>query len=181
MSFVRSENDYNLYYKDGGLDKTILLIYVNGLFLTGGDAQEIERVKNQLKKEFDISNLGLICRYLGVEFQTFPNGIFLNQTEYSLQLLRNHGMDDCRPEHIPLPSNLTLLSDMSSPPTDTTNYCTIVGKLIFLTTTRPDIAYVVSNVSRFMSHPQIAHLDAIFHILRYINKTTNYGLFLCKR
>jgi hypothetical protein len=115
-----------------------------------------------------------------VEFQSLPDGIFLNQTEYSLQLLRDHGMDDCRPEHIPLPSGLTLLTDMGSPTTDTTNYCTIVGKLIFLTTTRPDIAYAVSNVSRFMSHPQIAHLDAVFHILRYIKKTANYGLFYAR-
>jgi hypothetical protein len=65
---------------------------------------------------------------------------------------------------------------MNSPQVDPSHYCRIVGKLIFLTTTRPDLAYAVGTVSRYMSAPQQAHLDAINHILRYVHKTLDYGL-----
>lgn len=66
---------------------------------------------------------------------------------------------------------------MNSEPVDIHNYCSIVGKLIFLTTTKPDIAYAVSSVSRYMSNPQAAHLNVVKHILCYLQKTSDYGLF----
>ena len=86
-------------------------------------------------------------------------------------------MLDCRPEHVPLPAGLHLFTDMNSPSINSTLYCQLVGKLIFLTTTRPDLAFSVGLVSRFMTQPQQAHLDVVYHILCYVKKTTTYGLF----
>lgn len=177
QGFNRSDSDHNLYYKGVGDDQTLLLIYVDDLFLTGGDEEDIEWVIQQLSKEFALTNLGIAHKYLGVEFLHLPEGKFLHQTAYALQLLADYGMTDCRPNNVPLPAGIHLLSNMDSPPVDSTNYCQIVGKLIFLTTTRPDLAYSVGLVSRFMSKPQAAHLDAVHHILRYIKKTPKYGLF----
>lgn len=174
--FKRSCSDQNMFSKGKGLNKILLVIYVDDLFITGGKHKDIRWLKRELNKEFDITDLGLVTRYLGVEFKGLPNGIFLNQTEFALQLLRDTGMTDCKSAHIPLPPGLQLSTDMSSPPTNSTDYCQIVGKLIFLTTTRPDIAFAVGLVSRFMSNPQQAHLTVVYHILRYIKKTATYGL-----
>jgi hypothetical protein len=80
-----------------------------------------------------------------------------------------------------MPPGLLLITDMDSPPTDPHHYSQIVGKLIFLTTTRPDIAYAVSSVSRYLSSPQQAHLNAVYHILRYLKKTADYGLLYSKQ
>jgi hypothetical protein len=80
------------------------------------------------------------------------------------------------PKHVPLPPGLQLTSDMNSEPTNLHQFCKIVGKLIFLTTTRLDLSYAVSSVSRFMSAPQHAHLEAVRHILRYLIKTSDYGI-----
>jgi hypothetical protein len=85
-------------------------------------------------------------------------------------------MLECRGEYTPLPAGIVLLTDMHSKPVNPHLYCRIVGKLIFLTTTRPDLAYVVSSVSRFMTQPQEPHMDAVKHILRYVKHTIDYGL-----
>ena len=175
--YTRSDNDHNMYSKGEGDEKTLLVVYVDDLFITGGDDVEISWIKQELKKEFDISDLGLVNRYLGVNFQRFLHGYFLHQTQYALQILEEQGMTDCKPEHIPLPAGLVLLTDMDAPAVDTTGYCQLVGKLIFLTTTRPDLAFAVGLVSRFMSAPQTPHLAAVLHILRYVKKTTSFGLF----
>jgi hypothetical protein len=91
-------------------------------------------------------------------------------------MLKEFGMQDSRFEHVLLPPGLQLVSDMDSPPADQTEYCRMVGKLIFLTTTKPDIAYAVGTVSRFMSCPQEVHLAVVKHILRYVHKTHDYGI-----
>jgi hypothetical protein len=124
-----------------------------------------------------MTDLGHVTRYLGVEFNTFPTCIFFSQHQYSLDMLQEFGMKDSKPKHVPLPPDLSLTLDMNSPLTDPHEYYRIVGKLIFLTTTRPDLAYSVSLVSRFMAQPQLSHLDAVKHILRYVKKTADYGLF----
>jgi hypothetical protein len=85
-------------------------------------------------------------------------------------------MEDSRLEHIPLPAGILLLMDMDSPYVDQHEYCRIVGKLIFLTTTRPDLVYAVSSVSRYMAFPQQAHMEAVRLILRYIKRTADFGL-----
>ena len=72
------------------------------------------------------------------------------------------------PSYVPLPADIHLLSDMNLPPVDSTHYTQIVEKLIFLTTTQPDLAYFVGLVSRFMPQSQAAHLDAVHHILCFI-------------
>lgn len=123
-----------------------------------------------------MKDLGLISRYLGVQVDSLPDGYFLHQTDYTNQLLRETGMSKCRPLTIPLLEGTVLLTDMSSSKVDTIYYNCVVGKLIYLTNTRPDISYSVGIVSRYMVTPQQSHLDAVLHSLRYLRHTTDYGL-----
>jgi hypothetical protein len=92
-------------------------------------------------------------------------------------MLHEFGMLESRGEHTPLPAGTVLFSDMHSPLVNSHLYCRMVGKLIFFTTTRPDLAYAMSSVSRYMAQPQSAHMDAVKHILRYVKQTIDYGLF----
>lgn len=84
-----------------------------------------------------MTDLGPIQRYLGVEFTRTPNGMFLSQHQYVLEMLSEFHMQNSKPEHVPLTPGILLLTDMNSPLVDPNEYCRIVGKLIFLTTTRP--------------------------------------------
>ena len=85
-------------------------------------------------------------------------------------------MVDCNPSSTPLPEGLILSKRTDSPPVDATLYRMLVGKLLFLTKTRPDIAHAVSVVSRFMQDPKESHLQAAKHILRYIRRFPDLGL-----
>jgi hypothetical protein len=139
----------------------IIVVYVDDLFITGADETKIAWLKKKLNMEFDMTDLGPIQRYLGVEFTRTPNGMFLFQHQYVLEMLSEFHMQNSKPEHVPLPPGILLLTDMNSPLVDPNEYCRIVGKLIFLTTTRPDMAYSISTVSRYMSCPQQPHMDAV--------------------
>jgi hypothetical protein len=162
----RSSSNYNMYFMDSGESKIILVLYVDDLFITGGDTKCITWLKGQLKNQFDMIDLGHVTYYLGVQFHKLSNSIFLSQQDYALELLTDLNMLDCCLEHVSLPPGLILLIDMDSALVDPYLYSQIVGKLIFLTTTRPDIAYATSTVSRYMSFPQQAHMNAVYHILR---------------
>lgn len=152
------------------------MLFVDDLLITGNSDDKINETKSQLRQRYEMKDLGPVTRYLGVQIDKLEEGYFLHQSDYTEQLLREAGMSDCRPSHIPLPEGTVLLSDMSSPHVDVTNYCCLVGKLIYLTNTRPDISYSVGVVSRFMASPQQAHLDSVLHILRYLRSTTQLGL-----
>ena len=124
-----------------------------------------------------MTDFGFVTKYLNVEFRRLPDGSYhISQKEYIHDILQEFNMLQAKPEYVPLPPGLRLLSDMDSPPTNLHLYCKLVGKLIFLTTTRPDLSYVVSTVSRYMATPQHAHLEAVKHILRYLRHTSDYGL-----
>jgi len=111
---IRSHSDYNLYHIGTGNNKTILVVYVDDLFVTGGDENSILWLKQKLKGEFDITDLGLVTKYLGIQFKTTPQGIFLTQHQYAVDMLTEFGMENSRTEHVPLPAGLVLTSDMKS-------------------------------------------------------------------
>ena len=137
----------------------------------------INRLKSHLHQTFNTKDLGPIQRYLGVQFERGPTSIRMHQTEYATSILHQFGMDQCAPSQTPLPEGITLSKESATPPVDATLYRMLVGKLLFLTKTRPDITHAVSVVSRFMQNPQEAHLQAAKHILRYIRRHPDLGLF----
>lgn len=92
------------------------------------------------------------------------------------EILSEFGLADCRPVKTPMAEKIKLEPDMAAPLTDPTQYQKMVGKLIFLTHTRPDLSFAVSTVSRFMSKPQEPHLQAVKHIYRYLHGSTDSAL-----
>jgi hypothetical protein len=123
-----------------------------------------------------MTDLGIIKRYLGISFDTVPLGTFLHQRDYKLSILTDFGMEHCKSAPSPLPEGLVLVTNMASPYVDSTHYYKLVGKLIFLTITRPDLAYAVSCVSSYMANPQQTHLDAAKHILRYLRGNLDHDI-----
>jgi hypothetical protein len=152
------------------------MVYVNDLFITRSLATLISTLKQFLQQTFSMIDLGVVQHYLGVLFQTLLQGIFLHQLDYARSILQDFSMLDCRPATVSMPEGTILLIDMMSPYVDSPNYCKLVGKLIFLTITRADIAYAVNRVSSYMAQPQQAHLHAVLHILRYICGSLDFGI-----
>lgn len=172
----KSAADPNLYISEVDGRLMLLLLYVDDVYLTGNDAPKIAQVRAALKNTFDMSDLGLLSHSLGLEFKFTSSGLLLTQCQYVKELLADFGMADCRPVATPMIEKLRLDPDMAAPPVDSTTYQQMVGKLIFLTHTRPDIAFAVGIVSRFMSHPQEPHMQAVKHIYRYLKGSTDLAL-----
>lgn len=106
--------------------------------------------------------------FLGFEIARSRKGIFLNQRKYTLELLEETGLLACKPSSVPFDPNLKLSNSTGQALQDPSSYRQLIGKLIYLTNTRPDISYVVQQLSQFVSHPLIPHYQAAIKILRYL-------------
>ena len=155
---------------------TALIIYVDDMVVTGNDTIEVDRLQKQLATEFEMNDLGTLKYFLGIEVARGSDGIYLCQRKYILDLLTETGMLDCTPIDTPIEQNHRLAEYPDQVPTDKTRYQRIVGRLIYLSHTRPDVAYAVSVVSQFMHNLSVDHMDAVVRILRYLKSAPRRGV-----
>ena len=164
MGFTKSKANSNLYYKVEEGNLVILLLYVDDLFVTGEDVL-ISNKKRKLAVEFKMKDLGMMHYFLGMEVWNNADGIFLGQGKYAVEILNIFGMMDCKALTTPMASNLKLLSDASSEKVDATMYCQMIGSLMYLTNTRPDICFALNTLSQYLKDLRHVHLNAAKHIL----------------
>jgi hypothetical protein len=151
-------------------------VYVDNLIITGGDAVAVNKFKGQMMNTFRMSDLGLLSYYLGLEVSQGPAGITLRQTAYAAKILEKAGMTGCNPSATPMELKLKLLKEGDTPSVDATEYRSIIGSLRYLCNSRPDLAYAVGYLSRFMEGPRQEHLAAVKRVLRYVAGTQQWGL-----
>ncbi|CAN1323872.1 Retrovirus-related Pol polyprotein from transposon TNT 1-94 [Linum perenne] len=175
--FVQSLNDPSLFTKTSSTGITVLLIYVDDMIISGSDPAGIAALRQVLQDNFKMKELGDLSYFLGLEVTRSTRGILLTQRKYidDLLLLARH--TDCTPCGTPMEHNLKLQQEAGTNVTDVTHYHRLVGSLIYLVSTRPDIAYAVQVVSQFMGNPRQPHLQAVYHILRYLKGTRDLGMF----
>ncbi|WJZ97833.1 hypothetical protein VitviT2T_016408 [Vitis vinifera] len=178
--FQQSNSDHTLFLKHRLGKITALIVYVDDMIITGDDVEEISRLQDQLSTEFEMKNLGGLKYFLGIEVARSRQGIFLSQRKYILDLLAEVGLLECKPADIPIVQNHKLGEYVDQVPADKQRYQRLVGKLIYLSHTRPDIAYAVSVVSQFMHRPSEGHMDAVMRILRYLKSSPGKGLMFSK-
>ncbi|KAJ0444187.1 putative RNA-directed DNA polymerase [Helianthus annuus] len=174
--FEQSNSDHTLFLKRRDKLITCLIIYVDDMIVTGNDEEEMKRLKANLFSEFEMKDLGRLKYFLGIEVLKSNRGIFICQKKYVLDLLAETGMIDCKPSDTPMIMNQKLVMEEGAKLTDRGRYQRIVGKLIYLSHTRPDIAYAVGVVSQFMHQPQEPHMEAVMRIIRYLKGTAGHGI-----
>ena len=149
LGFSKSTVDSNLYFKVVHNHILILVLYVDDLFLTG-EEQLIAQCKRELPSEFKMKDLGLMHYFLGLEVWQKPVEIFLTHGKYAVNVLQRFGMQDCKPMSIPMTTNLKKLPDSAtcSKTLHPTQYRQLIGSLMYLVHTRPDICYIVNVLSQ---------------------------------
>ena len=147
---------------------TILIVYVDDIIITGSDLKDIEDLKSSLHNHFKLKDLGKLKYFLGIEVAQSNTGIVISQRKYVLDILEETGMLDCKPVETPMDSNVKLVPGQGEPLKDPGQYRKLVGKLNYLTLTRPDISFAVSVVSQFLQAPCDSHWDAVIRVLQYI-------------
>jgi hypothetical protein len=175
MGFEKSDVDPNLYYIIRGEDTLILILYVDDLFITGAE-HLIAECKRGLASEFEMSDIGLMHYFLGMEVWQEEGHIFLGQGKYVADILSRFQMEDCRPMSTPMVTNWKKLSASDSQLVDATGYRQLIGSLMYLVNTRPDICFAVNTLSQYMVEPRSVHWIGAKHVLRYIAGSVDYGL-----
>jgi len=177
--FKQSENDHSLFIKQTSTSSVFVLIYVDDMLITGSSVQLIEETKAKLNQTFKMKDLGELRFFLGIEFARSSKGILMHQRKYALELISETGLGNAKPAVTPIDNNNKLSSRQyddyfnsenvqEDPPADQSLYQRLIGKLLYLTMTRPDIAFGVQTLSQFLQQPKKTHMEAALRIVRYI-------------
>jgi Reverse transcriptase (RNA-dependent DNA polymerase)/Integrase core domain/gag-polypeptide of LTR copia-type/GAG-pre-integrase domain len=177
IGFKRSESDASMFTQKTSNGIVVILIYVDDLVITGDNLNGIESLKLQLKREFDIKDLGNLKYFLGIEIARSGKGLFLSQRKYVLDLLNESGKLGAKPATIPMNQTDKIVLD-DEPLPDIKQFQRLVGKLIYLTITRPDITFTVSYISQFMQRPMQGHMRLVDQVLRYLKSAPGRGILM---
>ncbi|GJV04776.1 ribonuclease H-like domain-containing protein, partial [Tanacetum coccineum] len=177
--FVQSSNDHSLFTKSKSNKFIALLVYVYDTVITGNCVNEINKFKILLKSKFKIKDLGHLKYFLGTEVIKTEKDLCLSQRKYCLELLKEYGLLGCKPVSTPMEPNSVLpyIPSKDVPLLDNiTGYQKLLGKLIYLTHTRPDIAYSVHCLAQYMHSPLKSHLNCALNVLRYLKGAPGKGI-----
>lgn len=166
-----------MFTKETSISFTVLLSYVDDIILTGNDMSEINKVKKALHKEFTIKDLDILKYILGTEVARTDSGVHLCQRKYALDLIDSCGYLSSKPCSTHMDSKQSFTKREATPLSNPSDYRKLVGKLLYLTITKPDLSYPIQTLIQYMSNPNEAHLAAAHRLLRYIKTTIGQGLF----
>jgi len=147
------------------------------MLITGDDAEHISLVKRHLSQQFQMTDLGPLSYFLGIEVSRSDKGYYISQSKYIQDLIARSGIIDTRTAATPMDIHLQLRPTDGTPLEDPARYRHIVGSLVYLTVTRPDIAHAVHILSQFVSAPTSVHFGHLLRVLRYLRGTSSRGLF----
>ncbi|MCO5604288.1 hypothetical protein L7F22_058453 [Adiantum nelumboides] len=146
----------------------VVVLYVDDLLIAGQNERHIVEFKADLNATFKMKDLGLLHHYLGIQIKQCDGGIALCRKSYIESLLCKFGLEDCKPIATPMKIGLKLSLHDVGDLADVTLYQTVVGCLIYVCNTRPDIQFAVSQISRFKHSPGSKHWQAIKRIFCYL-------------
>ena len=179
--FKQSQLDTCLYMYEGGARVARVAVFVDDLIIASNDLSLMDEIKSMLHQKFKMTDLGQLSWFLGIEFERGPDFCSLNQSQYLENLLKKHGMSECKPVSTPCIEKPDFDDDEL---TDVPNelYRSIVGSLVYaVTCTRPDLCWVVSKLSQYLNEPVTKNRwMAVKRVLRYVQGTKAQRLYYRK-
>jgi hypothetical protein len=151
--YTQSKAGYSLFVRSQGHDFTAALVYVDDIILTGNNLEQIKELKKFLGERFKLKDLGNLKYFLGIEVARSKNGIYISQRKYTLEILNDTRFLGSKPSKFPMEQNLSLNESDGDLIPDPSSYRCLVGRLIYLTITRPDLTYARHVLSQFMDKP----------------------------
>ena len=176
LGFEKCLSEFTLYVKKTDVGIVIVSLYVDDLLMTGSSKELIEEFKGGMKEAFEMTNLGKMSFFLGMQVQQDRGEVFVSQEKYAKEILRKFKMEECKPIATPMNQKEKFSNEDGAEKVDEKLYRSLIGCLMYLTATRPDITYAVSLLSRYMHCASEIHFEAAKRILRYIKGTIGYGV-----
>ncbi|GJW83861.1 retrovirus-related pol polyprotein from transposon TNT 1-94 [Tanacetum coccineum] len=180
QGFSKGVVDPTLFIWKIGKHTLHVQIYVDDIIFASTDPRDYDRFSNKMSSKFQMSMMGQISFFLGLQISQNPRGIFINQSKYAKEILKKFDLHNSDPVDTPMVEWTKLDEDLSRIPVDQTRYQGMVGCLMYLTASRPDLVFDVCMCARYQSKPTKKHLEAIKRIFWYIQGTINMGLWYPK-
>jgi len=178
--YVRGKVDNTLFFKKSKGDIILVQIYVDDIIFGATDESLCDEFSSLMKKEYEMSMMGELTFFLGLQVKQYPEGIFINQSKYIKDLLKKFQLDTCSTMKTPMAPPLKIDSDPDGVSVNITNYRAMIGSLLYLTASRPDIMFATCLCARYQANPKESHLVAVKRIFRYLKGTMNLGLWYPK-
>ncbi|KAI3669642.1 hypothetical protein L6452_40952 [Arctium lappa] len=179
-NFERGKIDNTLFFKKIKGHIILVQIYVDDIIFGSTNPSLCTRFAERMKKEYKMSMMGELTYFLGLQIKQSDKGTFINQGKYVKDMLKKFDLNQASVMKTPMAPPLTLNKDPSGKPVNVTAYRGMIGSLLYLTASRPDIMYSTCLCARYQSEPKESHLIAVKRIFRYLKGTPNLGLWYPK-
>jgi hypothetical protein len=175
--FTRGQADRTLFIRNQGTHKLIAQIYVDDIIFRASLDSLAHEFSEEMKQEFEMSMIGELNYFLGLQVKQTAEGIFISQSKYAKDLVKRFGLDGKSRARTPMSTSVKISSDLAGKFVDPSLYRSMIGSLLYLTASRLDIAFSVGVCARFQANPKESHLTAVKRIIRYVNDTLLYGIW----
>jgi hypothetical protein len=163
--------DTTLFTKKISKDLFMLQIYIDDIIFGSTNQDFCEEFGKMMASEFEMSKIGQLSYFLGLQIKQLKNGTFMSQGKYIKYMLKKFGIEDSKAISTPIGTNRNLDSDASGNMVDQKMYRSIIGSLLYVTALRPDVMFSVCISARFQATPRESHLKATKRTLRYLKHT----------
>lgn len=178
FGFAQSYEDYSLFMYIKDTKEARVLVYVDDIVIATNDLGLLDQIKSYLSKCFRMKDLGKLKYFLGIEVVRAAEGIFLSQRKYALDIVADCGLLGAKPVSIPIEQNNYLASDKGPLHSDPKQYRRLVGRLVYLSITRPELCNAIHLLSQFMKAPHVAHWEAALRVVRFLKGSPGQGILL---
>jgi hypothetical protein len=174
--YVMGSVDKTLFTLNHGTDFLLVQIYVNDIIFGGSSHSLVSRFQEMMENEFQMSIMGELTFFLGIQVKQTKQGTFVHQGKYTKDLMKKFNMTELKPVSTPMSSTTSLGPDEDGDVVDQREYRSMIGSLLYLTATRPDIQFVVGLCARFQSSPRSSHRTAVQRVFRYLKHTLEFEI-----
>jgi len=176
QGYTRGSVDKTLFVKNDVHGIIIIQIYVDDIVFGGTSDKLVKTFVKTMTTEFRMSMVGELKYFLGLQINQTDEGITISQSTYAQNLVKRFGMCSSKPAPTPMSTTTKLFKDEKGVKVDEKLYRGMIGSLLYLTATRPDLCLSVGLCARYQSNPKASHLLAVKRIIKYVSGTINYGL-----
>nr|XP_016515942.1 PREDICTED: uncharacterized mitochondrial protein AtMg00810-like [Nicotiana tabacum] len=176
QGFKRGNINTTLFIKHSSSGNLIIQIYVDDIIFGSSNSVLCEEFALSMKEEFEMSMMGELTFFLGLQIKQSTKGIFISQTKHTKEIFKKFGMENAKSIGTPMSPTIMLDEDSNGKKVDKIMYRLMIGSLLYLTTSRPDIMFSVCKCTKFQSAPKESHLSAVKRIIRYLIGTSELGL-----
>ncbi|GJY75492.1 retrovirus-related pol polyprotein from transposon TNT 1-94 [Tanacetum coccineum] len=180
QDFSKGSVDPTLFIRRDGKELLLVQIYVDDIIFAASTPELCDQFAKIICSKFKMSMMGKISFFLGLQIFQNPRGIFINQSKYALESLKKYGFDSCDPVDTPMVEKSKLDEDKGGKAVDPSHYRGMIGTLLYLTASRPDLQFAICMCARYQALPTEKHLNAVKRIFRYLKGTVNRGLWYPK-